>query len=201
MNPILIALIIAVWLFVLAALRRAGLHAWHFLWGSMGLFVIMMITIEPIATKPLARVVSALAGAVGSIGDTFTAYFKYGIIFIATPTGSLTLTVDFECSGIIEVMAFLSLLAFFDVYTVPEKILVGVSGFCAIILCNAIRITMICLAVHFFGLNAYYVMHTFVGRLFFYGASVLLYFYVFTKPQVIKMKVGHFSYDNSTKNT
>lgn len=194
MNPVLVVLIIAVWLFVLRALRKAELHAWRFLWGSMGLFVILMITVQPVLTQPLARSVSALAGIVGNIGNTFTAYFKYGIIFINTSTGSLTLTVDFECSGIIEIMAFECLLAFFDVYTTPEKIIVGIIGFCSIMLANALRIVIICLSVHFLGMGVYYIVHTFIGRLFFYGFSVLLYFYVFTKPHVIKMKVGSFAY-------
>lgn len=197
MNPILIVLLITLWLFVLRALRKAELHAWRFLWGSVGLFVILMLTVQPVLVQPLARCVSALAGVVGNIGNTFTAYFKYGIIFITTAAGSLTLTVDFACSGIIEITAFLSLLAFFEVYTPVEKLTVGIVGFCAILLFNAARIALICLAVHLFGVPVYYIFHTLVGRLFFYAFSVLLYFYVFTKPQVIKMKVGSFGYEFS----
>lgn len=185
------------WLLVLAILSRAKLPAWRFLWGSMGLFILLVVLVQPVATQPLARAVSAVAGVVGSIGDTFTAYFKYGIIFIKTATGSLTLTVDFECSGIIEIMAFLSLLTFFDVYSRLEKVIVGIAGSAAILLFNALRIVIICLSVHFFGVGAYHVAHTIVGRLFFYGFSVLLYFYVFTKPQVVKMKVGSFSYEHN----
>lgn len=195
-HPALAVCLIALWLFVLAALRRAKLNAWHFLWGSAGVFILMMLIVQPVAAQPLARVVSALAGVVGGIGDTFTAYFKYGIIFINTATGSLTLTVDFECSGIIEIMAFLSLLLFFDVYTPLEKVIVAISGFAAILFFNAMRIVLICLSVHFFGMGAYHLMHAIVGRLFFYTFSVVLYFYVFTKPQIIKMKVGSFSYEH-----
>lgn len=193
---ILIACLAALWLFVLAALSRAELNAWRFLWGSAGVFVLLLLLVMPVATQPLARVVAGLAGVVGSIGDTFTTYFKYGILFINTPDGSLTLTVDFECSGIIEIMAFVSLLAFFDVYTLLEKVIVALSGVSAIIFFNAMRIAIICLSVHFFGVGAYYLMHAIVGRLFFYGFSIVLYFYVFTKPQIIKMKVGSFSYEH-----
>lgn len=197
MKAALAILFIALWIFVLRALKKAKLQWWYFLVGSMGLFILMMVFVRPIATQPLARVVSGMAGVVGSIGDTFTAYYKYGIIFIRTATGSLTLTVDFECSGIIEIMAYLSLLLFFDVYTPVEKAIVGISGFAAIMLFNAMRIVIICLSVHFFGIEAYHVTHTIIGRLFFYAFSVLLYFYVFTKPQIIKMKVGSFSYEHS----
>lgn len=71
----------------------------------------------------------------------------------------------------------------------------------AIMLCNALRIVMICMSVYFWGMGAYYVVHTFIGRIFFYVLSVYLYFYVFTKPQVIKMKVGSFSYGNNKTNS
>ena len=169
------------------------------MWGSLGLFVIMMITVQPVLTMPLARCVAALAGVVGNITGTFIAYLKYGIIFISSGLTSVTLRIDFECSGIIEIMAFISLLAFFNVYNFSEKVMVGIGGFCYIMVCNALRIVMICLSVYFFGMDAYYIVHTFVGRIFFYVLSVYLYFYVFTKPQIIKMKVGNFAY-GSNKN-
>ena len=200
MNPIIVIAIIIIWLYILSVTKRAKLHAWSFMWGSLGLFVIMMMTIQPLLTMPLARCVSALAGVVGSITGAFTAYFKYGIIFIHTGMSSITLLIDFECSGIIEIMAFISLLAFFNVYNISEKIIVGISGFCYIMVCNALRIVLICLSVHFFGMGAYYVVHTFIGRIFFYVLSVLLYFYVFTKPQIIKMKVGNFAYGSDKVN-
>ena len=176
-NPIVAVAVIAVWLYILSVLTRAKLYAWKFMWGSFGLFLIMMITIRPVLTMPLARCVSALAGVVGSVTGAFTSYFKYGIIFIHTGVTQATLLIDFECSGIIEIMAFISLLAFFNVYNFSEKVMVGIGGFCYIMLC------------------------TFIGRIFFYVLSVYLYFYVFTKPQVIKMKVGSFSYGNNKTNS
>lgn len=189
-----------VWLYLLHVLRRAELPFWRFLLGSVGLFLFLMVVAQPVLTMPLARAVSSLAGVVGTLSRTFTAYFKYGIMFIETAEGSLTLQVDFECSGVIEIFAFLSLLAFFPVYERNEKFTVGVVGTAYIIVCNATRITLICLATHFWGTEVYYVMHTIVGRLFFYGMSILLYFYVFTRPQVIQIKVGSFTYGHSEKN-
>ena len=121
MNPVFLVLIVVLWLYMLWVLRRAELHAWRFLWGSMGLFIILMLTVQPWLTQPLARCVSAMSGFVGRLTGAYTAYFKYGILFIPTAESSVTLQVDFECSGIIEIMAFLSLLAFFSVYRGSEK--------------------------------------------------------------------------------
>lgn len=93
-------------------------------------------------------------------------------------------------------MAFLSLLVFFRVYSVPERVIVGIMGVWYIMLANALRIIIICEMIHFIGIDVYYMAHTIVGRLVFYALSVLLYFYVFTKPQIIRMKIGRFSYGN-----
>ena len=201
MNPIFGLCIIAAWLFVLRILTKAELSAWRFLWGTLGLFALLMLFVRPVITEPLAGSVCALAGVVGRLTGAYTAYFKYGILFIPAESGSVTLLVDMECSGVIEIMAFLSLLVFFRVYTVGERIIVGVAGTVYIILCNVLRILLICFSVHFFGMDAYYVVHTFIGRIVFYILSVLLYYYVFTKPQVIQMKVGNFTYGHSKKNS
>lgn len=197
MNWIFIAVLIIVWLYVLNVLTRAKMEFWRYMVGSMGLFIIMMVTLRTILTLPLARVVAAMAGLFGELTNTFVTYFKYGIIFILTEAGSMTLQIDMECSGIIEIMAFLSLLVFFRVYTVYERIVVGVIGTAYIMVCNAMRIVLICEAVHFFGTSAYFVAHTFIGRIFFYGLTVVLYFYVFTKSHIVQMKVGNFSYGNN----
>ena len=41
MNPIIVLAIIIIWLYILSVTKRAKLHAWSFMWGSLGLFVIM----------------------------------------------------------------------------------------------------------------------------------------------------------------
>lgn len=197
MNPILIVVLLIGWLYILRVFRRAELSFWHFIWGSFGLFIAMMVLMRPVLTQPLAQVVAAIAGIFGKLTGMFTAYFKYGVIFVNSSAGSISMVIDFECSGILEIMAYVSLLAFFDAYTRFEKIVVGIAGVFYIILANALRITVISVVIHFFGVSAYYVAHTFIGRFVFYTLSVILYFYVFTKTQIIRQKVGGFTYGHS----
>lgn len=187
----------AVWLYVLHVLKKSKLNFWRFTWGSAGLFIFMMVYLRPVLTQPLARVVAAIAGIPGEIFGIYSTYFKYGIIFVESKEGAVSLLIDFECSGIIEIMAFVALLMFFEVYTRYEKVLVGLLGISALILGNAVRITVICVIIHFFGTSAYYVAHAFIGRIIFYALSVAIYFYVFTKPQIVKQRVGGFHYANN----
>lgn len=195
MTKLLVCAALAlVWWYLLRVTDRAKLDFWHFVIGSAGLFLFMIALVEPLLTNPLARLVAAVAGLFGSLTHTFAAFFRYGVLFIQSPQGAMTLQIDFECSGIIEILAFLSLLLFFRVYTRNQRAVIGLLGTVAIILANALRIIVICEMIYFMGPNAYYAAHSLVGRFIFYGLSVLLYFYVFTKPQIVSMKVGVFKY-------
>ena len=185
-----------IWLFILHILNKSKLNFWHFLIGSAGAFILMLVFLEPVLTQPLARIVALLASLPGKIADMFSAHYKYGVIFVESSVGAISLKIDFECSGIIEIIAYLSLLIFYRVYTVYERFCVGILGVIAMVLANALRITVICLMIYFGGIDTYFIAHTYIGRLVFYALSVVIYFYVFTKPQIIKQKVGSFRYDN-----
>lgn len=192
---IIFIVLVVIWLLNLRIFYKVKNQAAFITIGMGGLFILMMIFLRPIATMPLARIVAALAGLFGRVTGFFSAFFKYGIIFVETTGGSMTLQIDFECSGIIEIMVYIAILAFFKVYTISERAILSAVGVIYIILANALRIIIIATMIHFGGEQMYYIAHTYVGRIFFYAATVVLYFYVFTKSQVVRMKVGSFSYD------
>jgi exosortase family protein XrtG len=139
---------------------------------------------------------TSVVGIIGKVTGICEAYYEYSIIFIPKQSelSSISLYIDYECSGVIEMMAFVSLLAFFQVYEVGQRIIVGILGCISIFFFNVIRIIIICAIIFQFGSGSYYVAHTIVGRLVFYALSILLYYYVFTKQQIIKQKIGGFSY-------
>ena len=192
---ILFIVLTTVWILNLRIFYRIKNQAAFITVGMVGLFVLMMVFVRPVATMPLARIVAAVAGFIGRLTGTFTPFFKYGILFIETGQGSITLQIDFECSGIIEIMVYLSILAFYRVYSVTERAILSAVGVIYIIIANALRIVLIAVMIHFGGESMYYIAHTYIGRIFFYAATIVLYFYVFTKSQVVRMKVGSFSYD------
>ena len=109
MTPIFALLIVVVWRYVLRVTRKSELPAWRFIWGSCGLFVLMMVFVRPYCMQPLAQFVAVIAGGFGKLTGMFSAYFKYGVIFVDSKAGAISLLIDFECSGILEIMAFVSL--------------------------------------------------------------------------------------------
>ena len=198
---IICAICIVAWVYLLTVLKRAKLQWWTFLVGAFGEFIFLMILVRPLVTEAFARAVAAIAAIVGNVTGTFDAFLKYGTIFIDSAYGAITLQIDFECSGVIEIMAFISLLTFFVVYTKAERVIVSLLGVLIIMLSNALRIIIICEMIYFRGPSVYYVAHTLVGRIVFYVLTVLLYFFVFTKPHIVRMKIGKFSYGNNKQST
>ena len=196
MTKYIIAAVLAViWFYLLHVLKKAKLSFWRFIVGSAGLFVFLMVFVMPYATVPMSQVVAGIAGIFGKLFGFFTAYYKYSVIFVESQAESLTLTIDFECSGVIEIFAYLSLLIFFNVYNTQEKWVIGAAGCAFLVMANVLRVTVICTIIHFFGNASYYVAHTYIGRILFYTLSVILYFFVFTKSQLLRQKVGGFTYD------
>ena len=195
MIYIVAAAAIGLWVWLLRVLRKAGLKFWRYLLGSCGIFLILLILVRPWIVLPLARLIAAIAGIFGKVTGFYQAYYRYGVIFIESLNGAITVNIDLECSGFIEISAFLSLLSFYGIYNIPERIYIAVVGTLYTMLTNALRISVICTMIHFLGTDYYYVAHTIVGRIVFYVLQVILYFFIFTKPHVLKMKTGDFGYN------
>ena len=174
-----------VWLYLLTVLKRGKLEFWYFCVGSIGLFLFMLIWLQPLLTTPLTKGVTLVAGIIGQLTTLYDSYFQYSILFIRNAGQVISLYIDYECSGIIEIMAFSALLWFFPVYKFYEKIVVNIVGFLYIFLANVLRIFVICVMIHIWGNDIYFLAHTVFGRILFYALSVALYFYVFTKSQII----------------
>lgn len=201
MIYVVAAAAIGLWVWILRVLRKAGLKFWRYLLGSCGIFLILLILVRPWLVLPLARLIAAIAGIFGKVTGFYQAYYRYGVIFIESLNGAITVNIDLECSGFIEISAFISLLAFYGIYNIPERIYIGVIGTLYTMLTNALRIAVICTMIHFLGTDYYYVAHTIVGRIVFYVLQVILYFFIFTKPHVLKMKTGDFGYNKKEEIT
>jgi len=187
-----------VWIYILTVLSRAKLAFFKFLLGSVGMFILIMFSVQSYITVPLAHAVAASAGIFGDLTGTFNSYYQYAIIFIEHGANSISLYIDYECSGVIEILAFSSLLWFFPLYHPLEKLYVNVLGIFWIFAANVLRVVIICLLVYFFGNDIYFFAHALFGRIVFYLFSIVLYFYVFTRPQIVRQKVGKFNYGNNT---
>lgn len=187
-----------VWIYLLSVFTRGKLYFYQFIWGSVGLFVFMMLWIQPVAIRPLTNLVCSAAGVAGRMTGFYESYSEYSMLFVQHGSEAISLCIDYECSGIIEMMAYVSMLAFFRVYDWMQRIILSVLGCMMIFFANIIRLFVIGTTIYYFGNDAYYIAHTIVGRIIFYALSVILYYYIFTKSQIVKQKIGGFHYAKNT---
>lgn len=187
-----------VWIYLLSVFTRGKLYFYQFIWGSVGLFVFMMMWIQLVAIRPLTNLVCSAAGVAGRMTGFYESYSEYSMLFVQHGSEAISLCIDYECSGIIEMMAYVSMLAFFRVYDWMQRIILSVLGCMMIFFANIIRLFVICTTIYYFGNDAYYIAHTIVGRIIFYALSVILYYYIFTKSQIVKQKIGGFHYAKNT---
>mgnify|MGYP000649290226 FL=1 len=187
-----------VWIYLLSVFTRGKLYFYQFIWGSVGLFVFMMMWIQPVAIRPLTNLACSAAGVAGRMTGFYESYSEYSMLFVQHGSEAISLCIDYECSGIIEMMAYVSMLAFFRVYDWMQRIILSVLGCMMIFFANIIRLFVICTTIYYFGNDAYYIAHTIVGRIIFYALSVILYYYIFTKSQIVKQKIGGFHYAKNT---
>lgn len=187
-----------VWIYLLSVFTRGKLYFYQFIWGSVGLFVFMMMWIQPVAIRPLTNLVCSAAGVAGRMTGFYESYSEYSMLFVQHGSEAISLCIDYECSGIIEMMAYVAMLAFFRVYDWMQRIILSVLGCMMIFFANIIRLFVIGTTIYYFGNDAYYIAHTIVGRIIFYALSVILYYYIFTKSQIVKQKIGGFHYAKNT---
>lgn len=188
-------IVIAIWVYGITVFVRAKTNAYTFLWGSIGFFIISMIWFRPCLIRYINFAITAVVGFIGQLTNEFEVIYTHSTIYVNSLIQGVFLQIDVECSGVIEILVFLSLIMFFDVYTIHEKLCYGIIGILYIIFANAVRISVICFMVYTFGYNIYHIAHSYVGRIIFYIMSIIMYFYIFTKPQIDSMKVGDFKYN------
>lgn len=181
-----IILIIIVWLYLLSVLKRAKTHAFYFLVGSIGLFIILDLLSKPYGIWLFSTIVTKGVSVVGYLTGLFSVHYASHLIEIMNHQHMNLLFIDYECSGIIETMAFGSLIAFYPVYTLKNRFLLMVAGTIWIFLANIIRLSFVAIVIYYFGSDAFYVAHSILGRIIFYILAIILYYQVFTRGQIIQ---------------
>lgn len=195
MINIIFLILFILWVYLLSVLKRTKLVAFHFILGSVGLFLILLILSKPVVIRIMSQLVTILAGAVGSLTQTFTTAYQYSLIYVNTAQGVVIMFIDSECSGVIESAAYIALLSFFPLYKRSEKQLLSIIGVLWILLANVLRILLITFIVYFFGKESFYFAHAILGRVVFYILTIILYFNVFTRSHVVKQMIGSKAYE------
>lgn len=175
---------IIVWLYILSILKRAQLSAFHFIFGSGGLFFILIALSNPYWVWFFTHAVINGIKLIGTSTGLCTVMSHYGMVSIINPTSPVNMAIDYECSGIIETVAYISLVSFLPLFNRHERVFFSIFGTLWIYLANIIRLMTVIITVHFGGGDLYFLAHSIIGRFIFYVLVIVLYYEVFTYSQL-----------------
>jgi len=193
---LIILLIIAVWILFLLLIRKLKIYFFVFVVGSIGLFCILMYIGRGTVEKYLEHAVTYSMYLISKATDIYVAHPEYSMLTVYYNSQAVSFFVDYECSGFIESIVYLSLLTFYPIYRWKRKIFLGIAGTLYIFISNIIRVFIICVIIKKFGPSLFFFSHTVFARVLFFFLMVGLYYVVFTMAHILRQKVGRIGYEN-----
>lgn len=188
--------LLLIWISILALFHKLNMHFFKFTLGSVGLFCFLMYFFRLFFEGYLEYMLTYIISWIGQISGLFIASPEFSMITIYYKVTAISFFVDYECSGFIESCVYISILLFFPIYNFIQKFKYFIIGTLFILISNILRIIFICTLTKVLGGNLFFFIHTVFARILFFILMVILYYYVFTIPQIRSQKVGGFKYDN-----
>jgi len=172
------------------------MHFFKFLVGSVGLFCFAVYFGKGMLVGPFSYLVAYIVKLFENVFHFYKTSPMHSVVTVYHKQQAVSFIIDYECSGYIEAAVYSSALWFYPIYSVYEKAFNTVFGLVCIFGANVIRILFIAILVHIFGRNVLFISHTILARLLFFIIMIILYYIVFTKPHILRQKVGSFRYDD-----
>jgi len=97
--------------------------------------------------------------------------------------------IGIECSALLEMAAFVGLVAFYPGFKAGKKTSAIVWGVLATYVINILRILIIVGMIAAMGTSWVFIAHAVVGRIFFFVGVVIVYWYLLTRPTVSVVRV------------
>lgn len=185
LSPWALGAAVVVWALVTLWLWRSRRWLSFYMTGAFG-FVLLALSVArtfglDTAVEALqARQVTALAGAIG---------MRLGILAgsglaIPSSSGWAVFDIGIECSALLETFAFVGLTVFYPAFSPARKGLTMAVGAVATWVVNILRILLIIGIIESLGTGWVYAAHAVFGRIFFFAATIAIYWYLVTRPTI-----------------
>ncbi|MBS3956414.1 MAG: hypothetical protein KGZ40_02645 [Clostridiales bacterium] len=185
MSPYMLLFATAVW--ALLTWRLWSTRHWlvFYITGALG-FVLLGISalrtfgLDTAVEYAQAQQVIALAGLLG----IELSHLGTSGLAIPNHTGWAIFDIGIECSALLETLAFTALVAFYPAFRPGNKLWMVLAGVAATWVVNLLRILLIVGIINALGTSWVYPAHAVFGRLFFFAATVAIYWFLVTRPTI-----------------
>lgn len=172
---------IAVLIYMFLILRKNKFYTFAFLVGSIGFFSIGIIFFRDYLEAIIVFVQLKIIYLFRYIFTDLNIYMESSSIVFRSGNFFKTIVLNYECSGLIEILVYSSVILFYPIKNNFEKIKKLLIGIAVIIFANIIRIFLMISFVGFIDFKLYDLAHLFIGRIIFYIIIIALYYNVLTK--------------------
>jgi exosortase family protein XrtG len=184
-SPITLAVIALIWVGATFSLWRSKRWLAFYITGAFG-FVLLALSIvrstgfdvvvetwQAQQVVTLARLVGLRIGTLGGSG-----------LAIPSRTGWAVFDIGIECSALLETFVFAALCGFYPAFDAVRKTWTIVVGAVATYVINLLRIVLIMAVISWMGTGWVYPAHAVFGRVFFFAATIAVYWYLVTRPTI-----------------
>lgn len=189
-RVLLFILVVLPWILTLLLFKKTKLNFFKFLAGSVGVFTISMLFLLPFLERNINSLISGFLGFIGDKTGYFEVFKSNSIISVDTKGGIVSIFLNYECSGVIEMLVFTSLALFFPFGGIIRRGVSIILGNIYLYVSNIVRILFIAFGVRTFGASAFYIFHTLFARILFFILTIILYYYTFTATHLKYQRVG-----------
>jgi exosortase family protein XrtG len=115
-------LLLLIFIYLLTIFKRKKLDFFYFLFGSIGLFLIVLFCFKDLIIIGMIKFTTMYMGVIGELTNGWVGYADYGVLFVDNGLETISLSIDYECSGFIETLVYGSLSLFFPVFSFLQRI-------------------------------------------------------------------------------
>ncbi|TDB37754.1 MAG: hypothetical protein D9V44_06755 [Actinobacteria bacterium] len=190
-SPPALAVAALVWALLTFSLWRSRRWLAFYITGAFGFVLIVLSVLRTMGVDATvealqARQVTTLAGL---LGIRLSVLGGSGLA-IPNNAGWAVFDIGIECSALLEILAFSGLVGFYPAFSASRKSATLAAGAAATWIINILRILLIVWIINVFGTGWVYSAHAVFGRVFFFAATIAIYWYLVTRPTVRIVSAG-----------
>lgn len=183
--PVLYFALVLVWAAVTYLLWRRRRWLLYYLVGALGFILLVVYGASAYGLEKLVESMEAAqVAAVGKYIGVHLSVLGGSGLAIPNHTGWAVFDIGIECSAILEISAILGLIGLYPRLSPQRRAFSLAVGLAATYVLNLMRILLIVWIINSFGTGWVFPAHAVFGRMFFFAGTVLLYWYLVTRPTV-----------------
>ena len=118
----MVIIVICIWLFIYYRLKSNSLNTLAFIIGSFGFFTIGIFFFRDIIEEIVMKIQFGMLSLLENVIKDLDVFYQNSYIIVRTPKIIKNILINYECSGVIEVLVFTSILIFYPIKDFKAKV-------------------------------------------------------------------------------